>query len=204
MFFGVLLFFFLFLFSFLSQATIVIFFQVNLLIFYFSFSCVAHISFGGFLSLSLSLSLSHTHTHSLSYHHLLCLTLTLTQLKPTHTLSLYLIVFLPCLTLILLLFSGVRSTGGILNSQFHYWAKHFKFYQKKEQTSNLIHFVDRVPHFWCGWLDRVSYFSYKKSLQSRTSIYVKVGTDKPLARLKVVRRLSVDEGQVLRSGILGY
>ena len=33
-------------------------------------------------------------------------------------------------------------------------------------------------------------------------IYVKVGTDKPLARLYVVRRLSVDKGQLLRSGIL--
>ena len=29
-----------------------------------------------------------------------------------------------------------------------------------------------------------------------------VGTDKPLARLIVVRRLSVDKGQVLRSGML--
>ena len=29
-----------------------------------------------------------------------------------------------------------------------------------------------------------------------------VGMDKPLVRLKVVRRLSVDKGQILRSGIL--
>ena len=33
-------------------------------------------------------------------------------------------------------------------------------------------------------------------------IYVMVGTEKPLARLIVVRRLSVDKGQVLWSGIL--
>ena len=33
-------------------------------------------------------------------------------------------------------------------------------------------------------------------------INVMVRTDKPLARLKVVRRLSVDKGQVLQSGIL--
>ena len=33
-------------------------------------------------------------------------------------------------------------------------------------------------------------------------IHVTVGTDKPLARLIVVRRLSVDKDQVLRSGIL--
>ena len=33
-------------------------------------------------------------------------------------------------------------------------------------------------------------------------IHVTVGTDKPLARLIVVRRLSVDRGQVLWSGIL--
>ena len=33
-------------------------------------------------------------------------------------------------------------------------------------------------------------------------INVTVGTDKPLAGLIVVRRLSVDKGQVLRSGIL--
>ena len=34
-------------------------------------------------------------------------------------------------------------------------------------------------------------------------MYVTVGRDKPLARLIVVRCLSVDKGQVLRSGILG-
>ena len=34
------------------------------------------------------------------------------------------------------------------------------------------------------------------------SIYVTVGRDKPLARLIVVRRLVVDKGQVLQSGIL--
>ena len=33
-------------------------------------------------------------------------------------------------------------------------------------------------------------------------IYVTVGMDKPLARLIVVLRLSVDKGKVLRSGIL--
>ena len=33
-------------------------------------------------------------------------------------------------------------------------------------------------------------------------INVTVGMDKPLARLKVVRRLSVDKGQVLWPGIL--
>ena len=33
-------------------------------------------------------------------------------------------------------------------------------------------------------------------------MYVTVGTDKPLARLIVVRRLSVDKGQVLWSGML--
>ena len=35
-----------------------------------------------------------------------------------------------------------------------------------------------------------------------TSIYVTVGLDKPLARLIVVRCLSVDKGQVLRFRIL--
>ena len=35
-----------------------------------------------------------------------------------------------------------------------------------------------------------------------SSIHVTVGPGKPLARLKVVRRLSVDKGQVLWSGIL--
>ena len=39
-------------------------------------------------------------------------------------------------------------------------------------------------------------------MESRQSIYVMVGTDKLLARLNVVCRLSVDKGQVLRSGIL--
>ena len=33
-------------------------------------------------------------------------------------------------------------------------------------------------------------------------MYVTVGTEKPLAHLNVVRRLSVDKGQVLWSGIL--
>ena len=47
----------------------------------------------------------------------------------------------------------------------------------------LFHFSD-----WCSFI--------------LMSIYVTVGLDKPLARLKVVRRLSVDKGQVLRSGIL--
>ena len=45
--------------------------------------------------------------------------------------------------------------------------------------------------------------TWQQQHYSFVCMYVTVGRDKPLARLIVVRCLSVDKGQVLRSGILG-
>ena len=55
-------------------------------------------------------------------------------------------------------------------------------------------------HFWSNLYTIYGYNLI--TLTSNYGIHVTVKIDKPLVRLKVVCRLSVDKGQVLRSGIL--